>query len=156
MIIDPPEDGWTLELLNQVVYMNGEHITFPIGLDELLENENYSIEESESIEGVLELFLHDEFVSVISYELSNKNIHTIMFPNGLYEPDQDFNDYISINGVKLGIPMTELEKYLGNYDVEEKGVYRFYVRSNTEPRVMDITIAPHEEKTALIMISEVK
>ncbi|MDR0946840.1 MAG: hypothetical protein LBM87_03715 [Ruminococcus sp.] len=32
--IDPPEDGWTLELLNEVTYIGGQKATFPLTLSQ--------------------------------------------------------------------------------------------------------------------------
>jgi hypothetical protein len=36
--IEPPEDGWTLELLNEVTYINGQDIDLPFCLDDLGED----------------------------------------------------------------------------------------------------------------------
>jgi hypothetical protein len=39
--IEPPEDGWTLELLNEVTYINGKDIDLPFCLNDLGEDFSY-------------------------------------------------------------------------------------------------------------------
>jgi len=115
--IEPPEDGWTLELLNQVVYLNGKHITFPLKLSDL--GEEYEFGEShkyapyyDSETGYLykkgaEYF--DDFWIEVYFNHIDDDIIIYGFANTFLPK------YISINGLKIGDSVDDIEKRLGMF-----------------------------------------
>jgi len=120
--IEPPEDGWTLELLNQVVYLNGKHITFPLKLSDLGEEYYLTDARDSDIEGLkmstllnhsddrfaLSVFYTYEEGEVTIYMIGVLRVIMEEFHKSVYET------YLSINDFKLGDSLIEAKNHLGS------------------------------------------
>ena len=91
--IEPPEDGWTLEQLNQVLYMNGQKIELPLMFSSL--GDGYEIrdiehyDDSNRASGVL--YYNNQFVAIIVFYEMEKDykITNLSFTPSYYEDGQD-------------------------------------------------------------------
>lgn len=117
--IEPPEDGWTSELLNEVLYINGYNVGIPftlkdIGWDKELIDVSYSEDlmnfsgyliKDDSISAVVSGFTNDEGI----YD-ENSQIYFIIvdihdFTN--YKDDNKNRNLINLNGIRLGDKIDE-------------------------------------------------
>jgi hypothetical protein len=124
--IEPPEDGWTLELLNEVTYINGKDIDLPFCLNDLGEDFSYgdlqyNYEDSRCLGYVYYKgeqafrFLSQNFGSEfddndeIQYFslLSNHNLSSL-----------NFDSFITINNYNFNSSYEEMINYLGKYYAE--------------------------------------
>lgn len=154
--IDPPADGWTLDDINQVLYINGQQVTLPLMFSTL--KDGYEIkdkkykdkgsDDSDVVGGTL--YYKDEFIAVISfYELENDiQILTMIFSPSYYSfynkslgIFKDYSDCVNINGFNLESDINEIENYLGtDYYTEsniivyqiEKSNYKLLISNNNE------------------------
>ncbi len=125
--IEPPEDGWTLEELNQVLYMNGQKIELPLMFSTLgdgyeIRDKRYNDEssgDSDIVGGYL--YYKDELVALVTfYELENdiEFLKIYFFPD-MYESNMDSKEYININGFGLKNNIYDIYNFLGyNYKNE--------------------------------------
>lgn len=151
--IEPPEDGWTLDQLNEVLYLNGQQIRFPLmfstleGEYEIKEKEYY--EDSERASGVL--YYNDKFVAIISfYEVDNDfKITTLSFPPTYYESEQNYSNYFIINGFGLKDNISNIQKCLGSKFEKDSGFYKFIV-GNDEYTILFTDV----EENYMIMLFE--
>lgn len=152
-IIEPPENGWTVEQLNEVLYLNGQQIQMPLMLStlkggyEIKEKEYYENDESGS--GLL--YCNDDFIAIVSfYEIDGDcKITTLNFPPSYYENEQDYTNYCRINGFGLKDNISNIQNYLGGNFVKDSSFY-VYVVGNDEYTIL---VADAEENH-MIMIFE--
>ncbi len=154
--IEPPEDGWTLDDINQVLYMNGQQIKLPILFSTLkdgyeIKDKKYKDKGSDDPDVVGgTLYYKDEFIAVISfYELENDiQILTMIFSPSYYscynkslDIYKDYSNYVNINGFNLESDINEIENYLGtDYYTEsnmivyqiKKSNYKLLISNNNE------------------------
>ncbi len=119
--IEPPEDGWTLEQLNQVLYMNGQKIELPLMFSTLgdgyeIRDKRYNDESSadnDIVGGYL--YYKEELVALVTfYELENdiEFLKLYFFPD-MYESNMDNIEYININGFGLKNNINDIYNFLG-------------------------------------------
>jgi hypothetical protein len=118
--IEPPEDGWTLELLNEVTYINGQDIDLPFCLNDL--GEDFTFEEAIAPNnGVHVGMIHykgkQAFVAVSSKagDEFDRNDKIDEFILGLYDnlSTFDLSNFLIINGVSLSSSMNDIYIKLG-------------------------------------------
>jgi hypothetical protein len=142
----PPEDGWTLELLNEVTYINGKDIDLPFCLNDLGEEyrldeeKNITYFENEQMASSMLFYENNIFGIVVAkcfnntkfdrdtdiYELKWTCFDARINTDGTYSiPDGfDFN----INGIEFGTSEEDLfSKFGNNYTpANEYGDYNQY------------------------------
>lgn len=132
--IEPPEDGWTLEQLNDVLYMNGQKIEVPLMFSTL--KEGYEIREKTYYDDTDRqsgwLYYNNQFIAIAAFYESEDdyNIVNLTFPPAHYEDDQDYSDYIIINGFGLDTGASNVPKYLGNGFTSKSGFYVYVIGDN--------------------------
>jgi hypothetical protein len=118
--IPPPEDGWTLELLNEVTYINGKDIDLPFCLDDLGEEftvENVVVSQNDSCRG--DICYKGKFMFTASSSTAGsdfeRNDEIDFFVLGLKDNESslELSDFFSINGVSMSSSMNILYKNLG-------------------------------------------
>ncbi len=120
--VEPPEDGWTLEELNEVLYMNGQPIDLPLMFSSLgdgyeIRDKRYN-DESSSDSDIVGGYLYykDELIALVTfYELENdiEFLKLYFFPD-IYESFQNSIAYININGFGLHNNIDEIHRFLGS------------------------------------------
>lgn len=151
--IEPPEDGWTLEQLNEVLYLNGQQIQLPLmfstleGEYEIKEKEYYG--DSNHASGVL--YYNNQIVAIISfYELDNDfKITNLCFTPTYYKNEQNYSNYFIMNGFGLKDNISNIQKCLGNKAVKDSGFYKFIV-GNDEYTILVTDV----EENYMIMLFE--
>ena len=139
--IEPPADGWTPELLNQVMYLNGKPFSLPCTLKDLGEGYSFSKDVSDNNDGTgsCDLLYNNEKVSYIFFNnysqskgATNDSIITVMsfdrrtliidFKNGF-----DVKK-CSINGIFLGSTKEEVNRQMGdaNLNIWGDALYGYY------------------------------
>jgi hypothetical protein len=126
--IKPPEDGWTLELLNEVTYINGKDIDLPFCLNDL--GEDFTIVELTSNNGTRNALIYYKGKQAF-YALSSKagdefDRYDIIdkFVLGLYEnlSTLDLSAFMVINGTNLSSSMYDCYNNLGIDDYNSVGI----------------------------------
>ena len=150
--VEPPEDGWTVEQLNEVMYMNGQKVELPLLLSsldgdyEIRDIEHY--DESNRASGTL--YYNDCFYAIITfYELDQDyQISTLSFVPTYYK-NQDCSNYIKINNFGLNDNTTYISEYLGDKFTKKEG-FIIYELLNEEYTILVTDV----EKNYMIMIFE--
>ena len=132
--IEPPDDGWTLEQLNQVLYMNGQKIELPLMFSslgdgyEIKDIHNYGTDDTYS--GSLQY--NNEFMAVIGYcETDNDlKITSLRFMPSQYSKSQKIENYIKINGFGLCDNTFNVYNYLGENYVNSSGFIIYVIGDN--------------------------
>jgi hypothetical protein len=128
--IEPPEDGWTLDLLNEVVYLNGQHITFPFKLSDL--DEDYDLRE----DGLVNYKNQNIFRVIID---ENNFISSLGFAETTNKSSIPTNELIFINGLSLGEKAYDLFISMGSPDFElldEKySAYVYYLNNDANANI---------------------
>jgi hypothetical protein len=120
--IEPPEDGWTLELLNEVTYINGKDIDLPFCLNDL--GEDFTISEvqkantNETCSGNLCYKGKSAMYAISStageeFDRNDKIDYLLMLKNENLS-SLDLSDFISINGINFNTTMNEFSLLFGN------------------------------------------
>ncbi len=115
--IEPPADGWTLEQLNEVMYLNGKPFKLPCNIDDInsdfeIQN-NYPYSSGENV--ILDILYNGKFA--FTAEGVQKENETII--NGIaisslgYEADIEKCNLFCINGFNLTDSLNILLKSLG-------------------------------------------
>jgi hypothetical protein len=124
--IEPPEDGWTLELLNEVTYINGKDIDLPFCLNDLGDEFYYEeiIYHDVGYASAL-LCVNDIYLATVCCNLNDNGeidqytpISKVSLTRNI--EDDSLNNFITINGVNFNTPKNEANKRLGlPYETEE-------------------------------------
>lgn len=139
--IEPPEDGWTLEQLNNFIYINGVNYSYPIKLSDLGKN-----------------FIADD--NMILYKnrssfggsVNDDDIYTsLMFSISGNQSEIPDNMLININGVTLGTELQDLFVKLGKAKSETQDSLTRVIY-NVESLTM-IFVLDEESKINIISIS---
>ncbi|MDR0903430.1 MAG: hypothetical protein LBM59_02225 [Ruminococcus sp.] len=125
--IEPPEDGWTLELLNEVTYINGKDIDLPFCLNDL--GEDFTFIERASDNGVYVGMVHfkgkEAFYAVSSHARDEFDRYDVIdkFDLGLFKnlSSLDLSDFLIINGINLSSSMNDIYTNLGIDDYNSIG-----------------------------------
>ena len=120
--IEPPENGWTLEELNEVLYLNGQQIQLPLMFSSLkdgyeIRDKLYKSEASHNNDVVGGYLYYENYViaMITFYELETDiEILNLYFFTDMYEVNQDYTDYININGFGLKNNVNDVYDFLGN------------------------------------------
>jgi len=130
--IEPPEDGWTLEELNEVLYMNGQPIDLPLMFSSLgdgyeIRDKKYNDNTNKDVVG--KLYYDNEFIAIVVFcELENDiEIGTLLFETSYYEDNQKFTEYIKVNGLSLNDDKIKIQNCLGNDFTMEDNIYKYYL-----------------------------
>lgn len=123
--VEPPEDGWTLEELNEVLYMNGQPIDLPLMFSalgdgyEIQDIHNYGNDKTYSGS----LYYNNQFIAVIGYyEVEyDLEITSIRFMPNYYNRKQNKENYIKINNFGLCNNTVNISDYLGNDFIKSSG-----------------------------------
>jgi hypothetical protein len=137
--IAPPEDGWTLELLNEVTYINGKDIDFPFTLDEL--GDGFSIDDD------VEYFEEYGMASAVCFKnnvlnsvivakatvkekMTNESpIYSFYWPGYNSKHLEEFPQdkyFCVINGITIGTSGEEVVRLMGDkYKQNENNEYNF-------------------------------
>ena len=153
--IEPPEDGWTLENLNEVLYMNGKPIDLPLMFSSLgdgyeIRDKRYNDEtgsDGDIVGGYL--YYNDELVALVTFYQLESDIEflTLFFYPYVYENHQNSSNYIKINGFGLKNEVDEVYNLLGNKFVNESEIITY----TTNDGNCSITI-PNIEKDFSILL----
>lgn len=135
--IEPPDDGWTLEQLNQVLYMNGQKIELPLMFSSL--GEGYEIrdkrynEESSKDSDIVNGYLYykDKPIALVTfYELETDiEFSTLFFYPQIYGENQDSSEYININGFGLNSKIEDVYNLLGNQFTNENELIKYSIEN---------------------------
>ena len=139
--IEPPENGWTSEQLNNFIYINGVNYSYPIKLSDL--GKNFSADDN--------MILYKN-KSSFGGSVTDDDIYTsLMFSISGNQSEIPDNMLININGVTLGTELQDLFLQLGKAEPEtQDGLTR--VIYNVENLTM-ICIFDEEAKINIISIS---
>jgi hypothetical protein len=144
--IPPPEDGWTLELLNEVLYIRNYKVDFPFTLRDIgITSGKYDIlyNENAEISGGGNIYKDDSdsyvFISTkalnkhtFDYDYPVNYIHSYAFYDDNGEISSEIVDYITINGLKIGSNEEDVIRALGkNYDKSSFGYYYLFDDGST-------------------------
>jgi hypothetical protein len=137
--VEPPEDGWTLELLNEVTYINGKDIDLPFCLNDLGDEFGYTdldyANDKTSCDGFI-TYNGKRAIPFISINIGeefdyNDEITLINVRSGFNSSELDINNFLVINGVSLSSDFDECLIGLGNYsDIVLEDSYCFSVGNN--------------------------
>lgn len=137
--VEPPEDGWTLEELNQVLYMNGQKIELPLMFSSLKEgyeikDKQYSNEATSNRNSVGKLYYGNEFVAIVTFNELKKDIiiSTLLFETSYYEKSQNPAEYIILNGLRLNDDTSKIEECLGKGFIMEKNIYKYCLENEKQ------------------------
>lgn len=152
-VIEPPENGWATEQLNEVLYMNGQKIELPLMFSTL--KDGYEIKEKEYYDsadhasGVL--YYNGQLAAIISFyeQDDDYKITNLCFASSYYESGQDYSDYFIINGFGLKDNTSNIQKYLGDKFVKDSGFYKFII-GNDEYTLL----VSDNEENYMIMVYE--
>jgi major membrane immunogen (membrane-anchored lipoprotein) len=135
--IDPPDDGWTIDLLNEVTYIGGKQVTFPITLSQL--PEDFTIADStfhkENNERAMGILYKDKyFCTVVIENVQSENEQYDNLPVSFiympipYNTWYDYENVLIINGVTFNSTLEFVKKQLGNQYVYDSqfNVYNYY------------------------------
>ena len=139
--IEPPEDGWTSEQLNNFIYINGVNYSYPIKLSDL--GKNFIADDN--------MILYKN-KSSFGGSVNDDDIYTsLMFSISGNQSEIPDNMLININGVTLGTELQDLFVKLGKAESEtQDGLTR--VIYNIESLTI-IFILDEESKINIISIS---
>ena len=121
--INPPENGWTNETIEKVLYINGNQISFPFTLKELGSGFSYneeSLRVSPSIKGVFPVPLINYGTTIIggTFDIPENQLEDAEIKCLIYSYKND-EPLLFINGITIGSSYSELLDAFG-----EKDVYR--------------------------------
>ncbi|HNX63884.1 MAG TPA: hypothetical protein PKI60_01685 [Oscillospiraceae bacterium] len=146
--IEPPADGWTPELLNQVMYLNGKPFSLPCTLEDL--GEGYSLSEDMVVcadaTGACQLLYNKEIVATVIFTNCTDNnrisddskIVYISFERSMISDFKNGFDIkkCSINGVFLDSTKEEVTQKMGVPTVHtDDDFYHYYYKDPRKARV---------------------
>jgi hypothetical protein len=125
--IDPPEDGWTLELLNEVFYLNGEKTELPFTLDKLGDGfEVIIIEENINNQTFYaDVYYNDKktFMIAAQYDenlfdqdikdISKSKLSVMIVDTDINQTKLNLTEYIKINNIGIGSKYKDVIENLG-------------------------------------------
>jgi SNF2 family DNA or RNA helicase len=136
--IEPPEDGWTLELLNEVTYINGKDIDLPFCLNDL--GDDFSFKEIKYYDdntraAAFLCYKDEEFIRIETFSYGddldkNDSILYMQFSTIMNNSDLSFDNFISVNGFNIYDSVNEMFSCLGKNDDYFTGCYIYNVGSN--------------------------
>jgi hypothetical protein len=163
--IEPPEDGWTLELLNEVTYINGQDIDLPFCVNDLGEDFSFGDVEYSSVSDKTKINIYYKnekacvcYISHLGKDFDEYDkITTFMLMTNKNESELDLSKFLVINGYNLSMDEdiaikrlgSDYTKYVNNDLTYEIGTYddNFYILFNTNER--DIN-TPKAENTLIL------
>jgi hypothetical protein len=139
--IEPPEDGWTLEKFNEVFYLNGKQVDFPLSISDLGDNYEYIDDYNDNTPREYsggELFYKKQKVAIIHYYSDNKKlfdidtkISALVTFGSFFDKQTEDSYFFVLNGIKLNTPKEEVLSSLGdNYRIIVDGIYQFFLDDN--------------------------
>ena len=108
--IEPPEDGWTVEQLNEVIYINGINHDYPIIMHDL--GDDFTADDN--------LVLYKNELA-FGGSINDKGIYnSLMFSTAWNQSEIPNNMLININGITLGSDLQEISLKLGDTELITK------------------------------------
>jgi hypothetical protein len=159
--IDPPEDEWTLELLNQVTYIGGKQVTLPLTIEQF--PDEYTVGEvtymNQQKELWLEILHNNKYFGVaVIQNIDNKDIDYFNLPIAMLLvgcfPDEitEFVNTIVINGITFDTPIEDAMNQMGKYDNYDSEYSTYSYNYNEKNCYIEIISRPDTEKVASITI----
>jgi hypothetical protein len=159
--IEPPTDGWTQEMFEEVFYLNGKQVHFPLTMRLLGSDYEYDdLFDGNSPGNYTEgnLFYGDQKIAIVGYDgytlttlTDDTEFSGISTVASFFKSHPEYISVFVINGVTLNTPKEEALKSLGdNYEIV--GVDEDYVFNldNSDNR---FTISFDEETDTVFKIS---
>lgn len=135
--IEPPEDGWTLEELNNVIRINGINYSFPVTLGTLAETYTYDNDYIYTDKAGTIFYYNNTYAFGAGLEYNdvedinnNSKIISAIFTILDDESQIKSSDLISVNGVKLGDTYENMINQLGEPDIVNENYSYKYVINN--------------------------
>jgi hypothetical protein len=147
--IEPPEDGWTLELLSEVTYINGKKVDLPFSLNDIgWEEPLYYSEYDEKYNTYYHVLTppdeNDEdklgplFMSIGAFGNDDTTfdndclIFITQIDAPIKEKYSEVDDIIVINGVRFGDSKDDVTKKMGqpNRDTSSDYTYMYYINDD--------------------------
>jgi hypothetical protein len=138
--IEPPEDGWTLELLNEVTYINGKDIDLPFCLNDLGEDFEFESHGYARRTGLNygDLLYKGRYISEISFPTSGEsdyddsyNMNCITVYRGIPIVSGSPKMFLIVNGITIGSTLEDaLNSFGDNYTKTVKNVYAYTIDNN--------------------------
>lgn len=135
--IEPPEDGWTLEELNNVIKINGINYSFPVTLGTLAETYTYDNDYIYTDKAGTIFYYNNTYAFGAGLEYNdiedinnNSRIISAIFTILDDESQIKSSDLISVNGVKLGDTYENMINQLGEPDIVNENYSYKYVINN--------------------------
>jgi hypothetical protein len=158
--IEPPENGWTMDLLNEVIYINGKETQMPFNFSEL--GEDFTIpdltvsEEAKRIGGRVYYKNKSAFSIAGDYSgetpsLSDCTVDTFLLLDEFNESKIASSEIITINGITIGSSLKNVKTQMGtsnfrefetgySYDITGTDGYINFVGDYEKDTVTSITI----------------
>lgn len=151
--IEPPENGWTLDKLNEVLYLNGQQIQLPLMFSLL--KDGYEIRDktyndissldSDIVGGYL--YYENYLIAMVTFHELETDIEilSMAFFRDYYENNQDISKYILINGFGLKSDINDIYSCLGNEYINESELLVYDIKGSdfiiTVPNISDFGIS---------------
>jgi hypothetical protein len=164
--IEPPEDGWTLEKFNEVFYINGKQVDFPLSISDLDDNyeyiDDYNDDSPKKNTGG-ELFYQDQKIALVHYYgdtervfTSDTKISALITFGSLFNNSTEENNVFVLNGIKLNTPKEEVLNSLGSdYKLVGEGIYVYYLDESDNSFSLTFTKNTETLNSILVYIEEV-
>jgi hypothetical protein len=162
--IEPPADGWTLEALNEVLYVNGYEVDMPFTLEDIhWDKEPVRIEYVEEENLVLADLIKandKSFINVIAEADENNSISmtskiysiTTFAGNEMINMDNnEQSDFLIVNGVGIGDSFEMMKENWGsNY---EGDAVKLYSLDDAESKWCYFTLDGHDDTGKINIIN---
>ena len=152
--IEPPEDGWTNELINQVLYIDDTPLTLPCTIKDLSDEYRYDYDSWDPSEnkpfGVIDIYNGNKkmFNTQVTSADNVKKINDKMFIDNVAVVaalDEFKYGELLVNGCGLDSTESEVISLLGNPDAfSETGRIYYYFYSGTEDTAVKIYLRPDQ------------
>jgi hypothetical protein len=135
--IEPPADGWTLETLNEVLYVNGYEVDIPFTLEDIhWDKEPVDIiyyESDNTCVAVLEYDKNDDVILLVQAKANSKKtfdqrskifkVWNETSDDSSYPNDEKF---ITVNGLSVGSSSDDIEKSFGITEFQDESFFDYY------------------------------
>jgi hypothetical protein len=137
--IEPPEGGWTLELLSQVTYLNGKQVNLPFSVKDL--GDEYSFNSrffgEETNRSIGDLYYNDNACLELDFQIPNGltysdelNFYNATYPSKFLDEDLRKTNLFVINGISIGSSFEDVVEAFGNYNKKDGNIYWYYLSNN--------------------------
>ena len=157
--IAPPKDGWTLKLLKDVVYVNGENAEIPFTLNDIsdefeIDKDSISTDD-EKVEALLKY--ENEIIGGITAVSDDKSdFHNVPLDLFAIKPHKTvFDSLLVVNGAKINDSYDELIEKMGTPTEESVNGITKYEYYNCDNYRIGFLISHDENKVSTIRIEKI-